>query len=172
LVAARYIVLNPVRAGMTREPSSYPWSSYADTAGLRMPPAFLTIQGILSLFSENEILAKELYREFVFQGIGQEIPCELPSAAFLGGEEFLAHVRGLIEGKEKIKEIPRRQRLFNRPSLDDIFKQYSNLTERNEGIYLAFMEFGYKQKEIANYLCLAYSTLSEIIKRGGRGRNG
>ena len=34
LELCRYIVLNPVRAGMVKEPGKYPWSSYRATAGL------------------------------------------------------------------------------------------------------------------------------------------
>lgn len=69
------------------------------------------------------------------------------------------------ECKKTIKEISKRQRLLNRPSLDEILKNYSSLEERNEGIFLAFMEYAYKQKEIADFLGLGYSTLSEIIKK-------
>ncbi len=154
MVVARYIVLNPVRAGITREPSSYPWSSYAGTAGLKTPPSFLTIQGILSHFSENEALAQKLYREFVYQGIGQETQCSL-----------LGNVQLLSEGGKAIKEIIKKQRTLNRPSLDDVFMQFSSREERNERIYRAFVEFGYMQKEIADFLGLASSTMSEIIKK-------
>jgi putative transposase len=38
LAVCRYIDLNPVRAGMVRVPSEYPWSSYAVLAGLRSEP--------------------------------------------------------------------------------------------------------------------------------------
>lgn len=88
LVVARYIVLNSVRAGIVEEPSSYPWSSYMGTVGLETPPDFLTIYGILALFSENETFAQQLYREFVIQGIEQDVRCEMPNAAILGGDEF------------------------------------------------------------------------------------
>jgi putative transposase len=41
LELARYVPLNPVRAGLCRSPGDWPWSSYAATAGLRSPPWFL-----------------------------------------------------------------------------------------------------------------------------------
>jgi putative transposase len=41
LEVARYIPLNPVRAGLCCAPQDWAWSSYAVTAGLRPPLAFL-----------------------------------------------------------------------------------------------------------------------------------
>jgi putative transposase len=38
LAVCRYIDLNPVRAGLVRRPSDYPWSSYSALAGLRVEP--------------------------------------------------------------------------------------------------------------------------------------
>lgn len=46
LEVARYIVLNPIRAKMTKAPSSWKWSSYSQTAGLRKLLSFLTTEFI------------------------------------------------------------------------------------------------------------------------------
>ena len=45
LELCRYIVLNPVRAGMVKSPRDFRWSSYRDTVGLRRPPDWLSICG-------------------------------------------------------------------------------------------------------------------------------
>jgi hypothetical protein len=37
----RYIVLNPVRAGLCVDPGEWPWSSYRIHAGVEEPPAFM-----------------------------------------------------------------------------------------------------------------------------------
>ena len=42
LQACRYVVLNPVRAGLCREPSDWPWSSYRSSAGIDPAPRFLS----------------------------------------------------------------------------------------------------------------------------------
>jgi REP element-mobilizing transposase RayT len=42
LELARYVVLNPVRAGICRDPEQWPWSSYAATVGHAPCPSFLT----------------------------------------------------------------------------------------------------------------------------------
>jgi putative transposase len=46
---ARYLPLNPVRAGLCRAPEDWLWSSYAATAGLRPPPWFLDTGEITAL---------------------------------------------------------------------------------------------------------------------------
>jgi putative transposase len=45
---ARYLPLNPVRAGLCRTPEDWPWSSYAATVGLRPPPRFLDSREIVA----------------------------------------------------------------------------------------------------------------------------
>ena len=50
LELARYIVLNPVRAGVVRSAKDWPWSSYRATSAQAEAPEFLAIDWILSQF--------------------------------------------------------------------------------------------------------------------------
>ena len=68
LELTRYIVLNPVRAGLEQTAGKWHWSSYNATIGRRPRPAFLTTSWVLSLFSEDPARARELYAEFVEAG--------------------------------------------------------------------------------------------------------
>jgi REP element-mobilizing transposase RayT len=65
LELTRYIVLNPIRAGLCRHPREWRWSSYAETIGERDRPEFLQTVWLLSLFSREPKRARELYAEFV-----------------------------------------------------------------------------------------------------------
>lgn len=49
LELARYVVLNPVRAGMARAAREWPWSSYRATAGEVEVPCWLSADWLLSL---------------------------------------------------------------------------------------------------------------------------
>jgi REP element-mobilizing transposase RayT len=51
---SRYVVMNPVRAGLTKHPGDWPWSSYRATAGLSSPPAFLAVDATLGLFGDGD----------------------------------------------------------------------------------------------------------------------
>jgi len=73
LELCRYIVLNPLRAGMVKEPGSYPWSSYRATAGLDKKPDFLATDWILDQFGENRPQALKAYQRFVRAGL--ELEC-------------------------------------------------------------------------------------------------
>ncbi len=66
LEAARYVVLNPVRAGLCRWPWAWPWSSYAATEGRSDRPAFLHLSWILEHFDSDG----HRYRAFVLDGLG------------------------------------------------------------------------------------------------------
>jgi REP element-mobilizing transposase RayT len=172
LTVSRYIVLNPVRAMITNHPSSYAWSSYSETAGGKKPPDFLVAELILSQFSKNGVTARREYRDFINQGINNEPHCDFDGAAILGGEDFNEKIKDYIKEKKEIKEIPRKERFQNRPSLAEIFAGAEDkfVTQiRDEKILIAFMEHGYTQKEIGAYLGLHYSTISVIIKRWEEG---
>jgi putative transposase len=60
----RYIVLNPVRAGLCEGPAEWPWSSYTATLGERSIPEFLTIDWVLGLFSHDPVRARREFRSF------------------------------------------------------------------------------------------------------------
>ena len=51
LELTRYVVLNPVRAGMVELPGDRRWSSYLDMLGARSAPHWLAIDGLLVQFA-------------------------------------------------------------------------------------------------------------------------
>lgn len=163
LELARYIVLNPVKVGMAKEPSSYKWSSYLETIGKRKVPRFLDIEFILALFSEDKQTARRMFEEFVLEGLHHEISFAIRGKVLIGDDLYIDKIQNLIQQKREDKEIPINQRYMGRPCLDDCFKESIDRNVRNKRIYIAVLEFGYKQKEVADYLGLGYSTVSEII---------
>jgi putative transposase len=64
----RYVVLNPVRAGLCRAPDEWPWSSYAATIGLTPAPPLLTVDDIRNWFGGAERGAAR-YAQFVGEGV-------------------------------------------------------------------------------------------------------
>ena len=57
LEIARYLPLNPVRAGLCSAPDDWAWSSYAATVGLRPVPAFLDARTFLDSFDSGDSYA-------------------------------------------------------------------------------------------------------------------
>jgi len=68
LEVARYIVLNPVRAGICGRPEDWPWSSYRACAGLEFARTFISVDELLSHFGERPESARTAYCRFVSDG--------------------------------------------------------------------------------------------------------
>jgi REP element-mobilizing transposase RayT len=62
----RYVVLNPVRAGMCALPHQWPWSSYRATAGIETVPSFLDLRW-LTAHGQNA------YRSYVLEGLERPV---------------------------------------------------------------------------------------------------
>jgi REP element-mobilizing transposase RayT len=152
---ARYVVLNPVRAGICKRPEDYRWSSYRATAGLERPPAMLTLDAIHGQFGRNVQRARERYRAFVAEGAGEEAFASLRGQV-LGSDEF---VRSATYGREASPEVPRKVRRPLRPSLGDLFAREGDIA-----ILSAYRDYGYRLAEIAAHLRCAPATVSRRLR--------
>ena len=74
LELARYVVLNPVRAGMVPAPGDWFWSSYRAMVGEVPAPGWLETDAVLRVFSDERTTAVNGYRRFVAEGIGAASP--------------------------------------------------------------------------------------------------
>ena len=123
LEVCRYVVLNPVRAKAVDHPRLWAWSSYRATGGLATIPRCLTVNEILSHFGQRRGPAQQKYRSYVAEGIsGATIWENLEAQSLLGLEGFAEALRGHVTDKQKVREIPKGQRLIGRPSLDKLFE--------------------------------------------------
>ncbi len=69
LELSRYIVLNPVRAGLCAEPAAWVWSSYRATIGELRRPRFLRLEWLLGQFGSDLAKARASYAQFVREGM-------------------------------------------------------------------------------------------------------
>jgi REP element-mobilizing transposase RayT len=69
---SRYVHLNPVRAGMVKDPRRYRWSSYSQYIGLKNA-SWLETGSILGYFDSQERRAQKKYREYVERAMGVEL---------------------------------------------------------------------------------------------------
>lgn len=96
LTLLRYIHLNPVKAGIVRDPAEYPWSSHRAFLGAATIP-WLTTEFGLSLFGSGPTQARIAYRKFIRDSADGdcESPGPPPNAAdtrILGTERFIAGI--------------------------------------------------------------------------------
>ena len=67
----RYVVMNPVRAGLCARPEHWRWSSYRATVGLAARPRFLDVERALACFAADPAAARAAFRRFVEQELAQ-----------------------------------------------------------------------------------------------------
>ena len=102
LELTRYIHLNPVRAGIVKEPEEYPWSGHRAYLGNEVIP-WLTTDWVLSQFSKRVGSARRAYGRFIRDGKkgGYRKEYRLGSGTdsrILGDDEFIDRV---LEKEEK-----------------------------------------------------------------------
>ena len=90
----RYIHLNPVRAGIVKNPEDYKWSGHNAYLGTD-PVAWLEQDYILKQFSDDRHLAAKRYHAFVHAGIGIEPETNFKvglQSAIIGDDAFIQTV--------------------------------------------------------------------------------
>lgn len=154
LTVCRYVVLNPVRAGLVEEPGLWRWSSYRATANLAVVPAYLSPQTLWRYMGGGDD-APRRYREFVGAGAPEE---KLPRDLILGDDQFQQQFAAWRERASP--EVPVRERVL-RPPLDDVFALAVTRTDRNAAIVEAFAA-GYRATEVAQYLGVNPATVRRL----------
>ncbi|MFA9462432.1 transposase [Thiohalorhabdus methylotrophus] len=160
LELARYIVLNPVRAGLVSVPEYWLWSSFLATVGIEPKPDWLTTDWILAAFSPHPDAARDLYRQFVMEGIRKASPWKsLTGQVYLGSEDFVREAQQKADATDR-EEVPRAQRRPPPPSLEALANEFP----RDEAIARAYASGGYTLKEIGAHFGLHYSRVSRIVR--------
>jgi len=163
LELARYVVLNPVRAGVVERPADWPWSSYLDMLGARKPAGCLAIDGLLAQFSTDRQEAIRRYRQFVSEGIGKEsIWKNLNRQIYLGDEAFVERMQARHAGLSKILGVPKVQK---RPPALALEELASRSKSRNEGIVTAYATGEYSYQQIADFYGLHFTTVGKILRK-------
>ena len=165
LELCRYIVLNPVRAAVVKDPKEWKWSSFQATAGYSAGIPCVTKDWILLQFGREMAQASIRYREFVSAGLKAETPLkEVKGQIYLGDENFMNRTKELIQDKETVKEIPRMQRYITKPSLEAILR-HGDKSRKDKAVYEAHVRYGYTLKDIAEHIGVHYTTVSRVVKR-------
>jgi hypothetical protein len=173
----KYIHLNPVRAEMVKELQDYKWSSHNYYAGKEKENSIVDTDRVLRMFSEERAASMRIYKEFIGDGIPvkRDDIYRTVDQRVLGNAEFLADVMEQYDG-EVAKE--KREREYNLAEIATgverikgvtiqqirVHNKTSNVTECRKLFILLSKEYGYKGKEIANYIRRDPATISSALK--------
>jgi len=166
LELTRYVVLNPIRAGMVSNLLDWRWSNYLAMIGDVECSDWLEKSWILRHFGRSPKIAVANYKNFIREGIGlPPIWDGLSHQIFLGDDTFVdnevAKIK-IIEESVDLSEIPKIKRRAQAKPLS-WYKDQS--VSRNEGIVRAYLSGGYLMKQIAECFNVHYSTVSRVISK-------
>ncbi|MCG6897893.1 MAG: transposase [Thiocapsa sp.] len=159
---ARYVVLNPVRAGMVSEAVQWPWSSYRAMLGMVAPAPWLETDWLLAQFGPDREHARMRYAAFVGDGLGQPpVWNGLRYQVFLGSDAFVERLTGAAKPLGQLREIPRAQRRPLAGALGDFQATYPT---RREAMARAFLTGVYTMQAIADHFGVHYATVSRAVR--------
>lgn len=160
LELARYVVLNPLRAGMVRRLETWPWSSYLAMCGQAPVPVWLQTDWILAQFGRQRASAIRKYVEFVHEGARlPSVWTQLQGQIYLGSETFVKKMQAQIEKRPSLNEIPRVQRRTLTQPLAEFERRY----DRNEAMARAYLSGQHTMAAIAEHFGVHYSTVSRSV---------
>ena len=174
LELARYVVLNPVRAGRVGGPGKWKWSSYRAMTGKAKPPPWLATGALLGHFARDRAVAVRRYRRFVARGMDAEsVWSGLNRQVFLGDDAFVARMQSFLrEGSPDPSippdlsipldpSIPRAQQRPPAPPLEEFALHYPN---RDAAIAAAHATGAYSYQQIAEAFGLHFTTVGRIVR--------
>lgn len=165
----RYIVLNPVRAGLVTHPGHWLWSSYGATAGEAPVPRCLTVDWVLSLGDTSvRAVAERRYRQFVEAGLAETaLPLGVRHSSLVVGDGAVPpQVLDQLRSAGTLEEIPREQRFALRLPLVTLFAGVTSRSERDARCVDAVRDHGYTLRAVAQFLGVHYMTVSRALSRG------
>ena len=161
LELSRYVVLNPVRAGMVDRPEDWRWSSYLYTLKQLDAPHWLAVDALLRQFADTQRLACQHYSVFVADGVGIKLWEHLRQQVYLGDQNFVSELQNQVDmASDELSEVPHKQKRIAAQTLEYYMEQCGS---RNEGIWAAYQSGAFTMKAIADYCNVHYSTVSKVL---------
>jgi putative transposase len=162
LELSRYVVLNPLRAGMVRQLEQWPWSSYPAVMGMIEAPPWLDTDWLLVQFGKQRKRARQKYDQFIMQGKGMRSPLEATRHQLLLGDDAFVERFQQEEQPEQLREYSKSQRRVLALPLSEYEKQYKT---RNEAMAVAYQSGAFTMREIAEYFGIHYMTVSRAVRQ-------
>ena len=152
----RYVVMNPVRAGLVTHPHDWYWSSFLATTGVAVAPPRLAVQRVLTLFDPDLDRAPRTFAGSLTADPPIDWTTPARNRTAVGSAEFVEAL-GSREPSSS-PEVARSDRTWK--SLGS----YENETPtRNAAIRAAYASGAFTLRAIADHFGLHYATVSRIV---------
>jgi REP element-mobilizing transposase RayT len=153
----RYVLMNPVRAGLVSGPHDWYWSSYLATVGLADAPPRLAIAKVLGLFDSDLERAPQTFARYLSAASSEDEPHPGRNRTVLGGKRFVDRLAGLAQ--QTSTEVPKSDRAWR-----SLASYQREAPTRNAAIRAAYASGTYTLQAIADHFGLHYATVSRIAR--------
>ena len=164
--AARYVVRNPVRAGLVAQAADWEWSTYRATAGLEPAPPWLDVSWIDWAFQTDS--REEAQRRYVTY-VNAPTPPKPPRTCLqevYGSAQFKARIAEALRERQPDRPVPRSLEVLTRPRLATLFAGTEPSRQaRDRVIAMCRTRHGYRVAEIARFLGIHPATVSRVVQR-------
>lgn len=158
LQLSRYIHLNPLKAGLVKDPQDYPYSSFRHFLNEKSP-SFLHREFTLKNFD-----TPKNYFSFVMEGVNldKDLLKRPLGGLFLGGEDFVEKFRGQVQKKKDQDFAGKRDLLKISPGR---LQNYLSGQDQSFQIYCLWKFARLRQKEIGARFSITDSAISHSIQK-------
>lgn len=166
----RYVLLNPVRAGLCSHPADWPWNSYKVLAG-NASSNCVDVESLLrQVDKENPEAIRARLLDYVEPGSDPEMAAFIRSdRRVIGTEAFAAQFRPLARAAPK--EVPAREHRIGTPGVAEILAEAVRNGQGLPGGVQHAHDARYSVSEIARCAGLSRNTVQRIVDGRPRVRN-
>lgn len=158
----RYVLQNPVAAGIVNHAGDYSWSSYQSVLGKQSAPKWLVAAEVLAHFHNDTDAAIQAFTDFLMEFDDTDIWQHLTNQIFLGDAHFAASQLAKLPANLSTNDIPLAQLKPNPLTLAEYQQQYPT---RDAALVAAFTSGAYSMTALASYFGLHVSTVSRKIAK-------
>jgi REP element-mobilizing transposase RayT len=153
----RYVMLNPVAAGLVARAAEWRWSSFRSTAGMDSTPTFLTLDDMWQTFDPADRgRAQDIFQRFVD---GDDVSTEPSGGLVVGSDGFIRSFGPLLSRHRENREFVHAERFAARPSLRDLVPEIKRGSELHQAASSAFHVHAFTLREIAEHVAVSPSAV-------------
>lgn len=160
LELSRYIVLNPVRAGIVTSLDEWLWSSHFYYSEDAQPPFWLEREWLLGQFGQSRAQAVTRYRNFILAGVGKPSPLAATRHQVLLGNDAFVSQQQNRQLSEQLVETVKIERGAVALPLDAYRLRYAS---RDEAMARAYRSTAYTMPQIARTFDVSTKTVSRAV---------
>lgn len=162
LELSRYIVLNPMRAGIATSLADWRWSSHPHFMQTEGKPIWLETDWLLSHFGSDRASARRAYNTFILSGKGLVSPLrDVQHQLLLGDSDFVAKHLNTVE-PGMLDSIGRIQRRAVALTLDEYTAKFGY---GEQAMVQAYLSTAYTMQRIADHFHVSPRTVGRAIQR-------